>query len=287
MRHAALALVGLLLAACSSAVPGASVSPSGSAGPGSPAPSGSLGPDGLVLRVAADGGFVPPGYLVTRLPAISVYADGRVIEPGAVPAIYPGPAVNPLVVHRLGTDGIEGIRAAARGAGLAGPDRTYTSAQVADVETTVITFWDGTGPHRLSIYALGFEPGPEASAEERAARTAAANLVRQVRAYVDATPGEAYSPTAYRVYATRATQPPSGEPAPNVLDWPATLPALASLPAVKIPPGAACGVIEGATLAALKALLASATAITRYREAGAEWTLGIRPLLPDEARSCG
>ena len=72
-----------------------------------------------------DGGLVPPGYLVTRVPSLSVYADGREIEPGAVPAIYPGPAVNPLVLHRLGRDGIDGIRAAARGAGLAGPDRSY------------------------------------------------------------------------------------------------------------------------------------------------------------------
>lgn len=284
MRHLAVAALGLLLAACTGAVPSGSVV--SSAAPGS-----SVGPSvdpgsGLLLRVAADGGFVPPGYLVTRLPSLSVYADGRVIEPGAVPAIYPGPAANPLVIHQLGKDGIEGIRAAARGAGLAGPDRTYDNAQVMDVETTVITYWDASGPHRLSIYALGFEPAPGASAEERAARTAAANLVRQVRAYVDATPGAPFGPAAYRIYATRATEPATGQPAPNLLDWPAALPALASLPAVSRPPGAACGVIEGAALAPFTTLLGSATAITRYRQDGAEWTLAIRPLLPDEARKC-
>lgn len=291
MRLAALAALGLLLVACTSVAPGGSASPSaGSPGPtaapsGAPA-SGSPAPDAMLLRIAADGGFVPPGYLVTRLPSISVYADGRVIEPGAVPAIYPGPASAPLVLHRLGRDGIEGIRAAARGAGLAGPDRAYNTGVVADVETTVITFWDAAGPHRLAIYALGFDPGPAASAEERAARTAAANLVKQVRAYVDATTGESYMPTAYRVYPTRATSGPSGEPAPNVLDWPADLPALATMPAASLPPGAGCAVLEGAAATSFRALLASATAITRYRQAGTEWTLLTRPLLPDEARTC-
>lgn len=293
MRHAVtLALAGFLLAACSSASPDPSGPPTpsgappGSRPPSPSAPGGSPNPDALILRIAADGGFVPPGYLVTRLPGISIYADGRVIEPGVVPAIYPGPAVYPLGIHRLGTDGVEGTRAAARGAGLAGPDRSYTSALLADVETTVLTFWDASGPHRLSIYALGFEPGPSASAEERAARTAAANLIKQVRAYVDATRPETYPPTAYRIYATRATAAPTDQPAPNLLDWPAALPALASLPPVNLPPGAVCGVIQGDALATFATLLGSATAITRYHQGGTEWTLAIRPLLPDEARTC-
>jgi hypothetical protein len=47
-----------------------------------------------------------------------------------------------------------------------------------------------------------------------------------------------------------------------------------------------CGVLEGADAVTFRQLIDEATQITRYREAGAEWTLLIRPLLPDEARSC-
>ncbi len=276
-----------LLAACSSAGPSASSTsaPGESLRPSMPA--GSAGPDALLLRIAADGGFVPPGFLVTRLPQVTVYADGRVIEPGAVPAIYPGPAVSPLMLHQLGRDGIDGITAAARGAGLAGPDRSYTSAPVADVETTVITFIDADGPHRLSIYALGFQPDQGASAEEKAARTAIANLVRQVQAYVGATSTTTYAPTAYRIYATRATDSAQGQPAPNVVDWPAALPVLASLAPANLPPGSGCGVIQGPLVPAFTAVMGQATQITRYRQAGVDWTLAVRPLLPDEARACG
>ncbi len=279
-----------LAAACSSggptgSLPGGTSAPGGSLRPSLPPESAA--PDTLLLRIAADGGFVPPGVLVTRLPQVTVYADGRVIEPGVVPAIYPGPAVSPLMLHQLGRDGIDGITAAARGAGLAGPDRSYTSAQVADVETTVVTFIDADGPHRLSIYALGFRPDQGASAEEKAARTAIANLVRQVQAYVGATSTTTYAPTALRIYATRATSPASGEPAPNVVDWPAALPALASLAPANLPPRASCGVIQGPLVVAFTAVMGQATQITRYRQAGVEWTLAVRPLLPDEARACG
>ena len=292
IRDTALLFAALsLAAACSSAGPSVSPSPGSSGTPGGTLrpsqPSGSAGPDTLLLRIAADGGFVPPGYIVTRLPQLSVYADGRVIEPGVIPAIYPGPAVLPLLVHQLGRDGIDGITAAARGAGLIGPDRSYISAPVADVETTVFTYVDADGPHRLSIYALGFQPDSGAPAEEKAARTAAQNLVRQVQAYVNATPAATYTPTAYRIYASRASEPASGQPAPNILDWPADLPALASLSPVSIPPRAGCGLIQGSQIPAFAALLKQATQITRFRQAATEWTLGTRPLLPDEVRTCG
>src|SRR4051812_32113999 len=48
--------------------------------------------DALVLQVASTGGFVTPEMLAGRLPLLSVYADGRVLSEGPVPAIYPGPA---------------------------------------------------------------------------------------------------------------------------------------------------------------------------------------------------
>jgi len=245
---------------------------------------------GLLLRISADGGFVPPGFLVTRLPRISIYTDGRVIEPGAIPAIYPGPPVSPLTLRLLDGPALEAIRAAARTAGLDGPDRSWANAQVADVETTVLTYVDGNGTHTTSIYALGFEPGPGASDEEKVARQRAVTFTRTVDSIVAAAAGSAtYQPEAYRIFALPVAAPVSPEPglpSPNTLDWPAVLPSLAGLPTASRPPGARCGVIQGQQLATFNGLLATATQITRYREGSGEWTLLIRPLLPDEARSC-
>ena len=280
----AAAVLVTLLIGCSSA----GSTPSAPAGTPSPAASSAAPAAGsLLFRISADGGFVPSGFIVTRLPQLSVYADGRALEPGAVPAIYPGPPVSPLILHRLDSAAVAAVRTAAIAAGLAGPDRTYTNAQVADVETTVFTYVDAAGPHTLSIYALGSPPRPAASSEEHAARAAAATLVRKVQDIVAGVPGSTtYSPAAYRIYAVPADAQPTGQPAPNVLAWPAALPTLAGLPAIPVPPGARCGIIQEGDLAAFTGLLSRATQITRYVQAGTEWTLLIRPLLPDEGRTC-
>src|SRR3954471_17026664 len=89
---AAAAVTLFLLSACAqqtaAGAPGAGPSPEGSPAPATPGAD-----DALVLRVSSAGGFVPPSALVGRLPETSVYADGRVIFNGPVPAVYPGPAL--------------------------------------------------------------------------------------------------------------------------------------------------------------------------------------------------
>mgnify|MGYP006056989609 CR=1 FL=1 len=62
-----------------------------------------------------------------------------------------------------------------------------------------------------------------------------------------ATGSTTYSPEAYRIYAIPADAQPTGQPAPNRLDWPSALPALASLPTISVPPGARCVVAEAAS----------------------------------------
>ena len=102
----AAAIPVLMLGAC--AQPG---SAGGAGAPASPAPAGSgpvtesaslpAGDDTVVLRVEHRGGFVPPQWLASRLPMVSVYADGRVISDGPVPAIAPGPALPNLLQGRI------------------------------------------------------------------------------------------------------------------------------------------------------------------------------------------
>ena len=89
----------LLASACSgagtgsstSATPGASGSSGASGSTSAPSYRVDAGADRLTLRIAADGGFVAPGYILTRLPQFALYGDGRVIVGGPVIEIYPSP----------------------------------------------------------------------------------------------------------------------------------------------------------------------------------------------------
>src|SRR5207244_9333185 len=83
----------------------------GCAGGGS-SPSGAIAHpagDALILRIATEGGFLPPGATFSQVPGLSVYGDGRIIEPGAVAAVFPGPVLPPLLVRRLSEAGIQAI----------------------------------------------------------------------------------------------------------------------------------------------------------------------------------
>ena len=79
---ASLALL-VVVSGCAQPVPGGG-GPGPSTGPGPRI----YGPDDVVLRVDYVGGFVPVEDVVSRLPLVSVYGDGRVITLGPVIAIF-------------------------------------------------------------------------------------------------------------------------------------------------------------------------------------------------------
>jgi len=118
--------MALLLSACSGA---AGPSPTGAPAPtGTPPaqtdmPSFSPGPSSgdsatLLLRVTTEGGFIGPSANLAALPQVTVLADGRILTPGAVDTIYPGPLLPPVQVRNVGTTGAAAILAAIRAAGL-------------------------------------------------------------------------------------------------------------------------------------------------------------------------
>src|SRR5512140_2113975 len=98
-----------MLAACSAGTtgsPGASPGgPATSRGPaGSPAASPGVTAR-LILRITSEGGFVGPAAGLAAIPQVSVYADGRIMTPGAVDAIYPAPLLPTVVVREVGPAG--------------------------------------------------------------------------------------------------------------------------------------------------------------------------------------
>ena len=55
-------------------------------------------PSDLVLRWGYQGGFTPPEYQLTNLPAFSLYGDGTIVRPGPQIEIYPAPALPSLEI---------------------------------------------------------------------------------------------------------------------------------------------------------------------------------------------
>jgi len=153
-RLIAVSVVALVAAACAAGGAGSRPSPS-------PAPSGPpriahpTGASELVLRIGYDGGFVAPGYFLTRLPQVSVYGDGRVVTEGPVIEIYPGPALPNLLVSRVSEAGLQAMLAAAADAGLLGQDRHHDCVGIADAPTTTFVVSADGATHRTTAYALG------------------------------------------------------------------------------------------------------------------------------------
>src|SRR5918999_4386655 len=149
-----LALLSLGLSACGGLRDGDDLGPGGDPTdpPGIDHPTG---PDQLVLRIDSGGGFVPPEFLLTDLPDLSLLGDGRLVVLGPQIEIYPGPALPNLQVRQLTRDGMQALLEAAREAGLFGPDAHYDNRCVADVPTTTFTLVAEGKTHMISAYALG------------------------------------------------------------------------------------------------------------------------------------
>ncbi len=292
-----LAATALAVGACSAAAtlpPSASPSaPPASPGPSTPASQPPAGA-GLILRETLEGGFIAPRADRTRLPIVSVYADGRILSQGVTPAIYPGPLVPSIVVRSIGPAGAAGVLKAATDAGLAGADGSYGSGPQPDVPLTVITVvHDGrqTVSTFNSLPSLQIQPLSGVSDER--ILTAAAQLLDRLMTNDTfggtAGPEGAYTPLGFQLFVTPG--------APDVSDpqlarppesWPLSTP-LASFGKVDTlgSDGARVGVVIGTDAATLGPILAAATQITPFLSGGTQWTIVVKPLLPDEVAALG
>lgn len=254
------------------------------AGCGSPAADGGAAalpadPGALVLRVEYTGGFVTPTTTVSRLPLVSVYADGRVITEGPVAAIYPAPAWPNVQVADLPDGGVQELVAAARDAGVT-ETGDLGSPNVADAATTRFTLVTDGETHVRDVYALELTgTGEGYTAEQQAARQALADLVERLTA-TDA-PSTSYEPTAVAAlagpYVPADDELLADRPA---VDWPGP-----ELPGDPVAPGVGCVVATGEQAAAVTAAAQAADGLTPWAGGGQQWAVAFRPLLPDES-SC-
>jgi hypothetical protein len=261
------------------------------------APSASPTAARLLLRITSEGGFVGPAANLATVPIVSVYADGRVLTPGAVDAIYPGPLLPPVAIKDVGPAGAETIVAAIRAAGL---DKTGAGGGIGnpDAATTVITvsldgapvtsrFHFGGGPGGPGLPGGAGSPDPSVAVAE----ALYTRLTDPSETWGGANPRiSTLVPTAYRVFV--APGAPAGDgssPAPAVA-WPLPAP-LATFGAAAVPdrgiPGLRQGAVFGQDASTLGPVLAAANQLTAFSSGGTLYTVYVRPLLPDEAPAPG
>ena len=218
---------------------------------------------------------------------MSIYGDGLVLVPAAVPDAVPGPAGYEFRSFRIDDAVIDQIVAGGMSIGLRGPERHLAEKGpdfVADGGATVVTLVADGQRHVTTADAL-FD-----TTDDTRERQLLAEFLERLHG-LDGGMGQGHESDSYRVFVAApdpgfGTDLEGGPPA----TWPFDEP-LATwgepIPADGLTVDARCRVLRGDELADALPFLRSATASTIViDEAGTEAIVAYRPLLPDET-GCG
>ncbi len=273
-----LAFSALALAGCGSAAVGGKSTPSGE--PGSIAHP--IGPTDVVLQVGEGGGFVAPQFAVRQIPSFTLLGDGTVLTPGAVPEIFPGPAVAPIFKAKLNEEEVQALLRRATDAGLmdtTAPDYgDMGSVGIADAGTTTVTIHAGGADHSVAAYALSTDGGSGLSAAQVAARKALSAFVAELPSPSGAT---AYAPSSYTAYIGKPTSTPQAGASPVVWPGAGDLATIGS----SSPTDMRCVEVTGVDATALGEALAKANDQTQWvasSSTNATFSLTVRPGIPGD-----
>jgi hypothetical protein len=238
--------------------------------------------DDEVLRVSYIGGFVAPPTLITRLPLIAVYGDGRVITPGAVDLKYPGPALPPLDVRRISVDDVNKLVSLTLAAGVGKPT-DYGTPAVTDMPNTRFTVLAAGGRKQTEVYALQQHTNNGLTGGQERARAKLLDLQAKLldlpktlgSAAVSA--ASPFVPAALAVVADQWQDDGTNVPAPPAVAWPGP-----ALPGPASDRGQHCLIVSGAEARAVLPKAESATTNTPWSYGGQQWRLAFRPMLPAE-----
>jgi hypothetical protein len=288
-------LMAAVLTACVGGPPNGSPSPTGSpmnspsleATPNA-SPSGDIshptGTTDVILRMEQGGGFVPMGWLVTQAPVFTLYGDGTfIIQPLEDPDLPGGwESGQPRFLQgHLDEESVQMILEFALTTGrLATARDDYPVDNIADASSTIFDINAGGFEKKVSVYALGeaFEGVPDPV--DRTGFNQLAELLRSFESRArSGSLGEIvlYEATHYRVTRMEAFDQPVGEP----VAWP-----WEHIVPTDFAPVGEFGLPQAVLSAADVALLVEVPSGGHQGIAvtyeGADWLLGIRPLLPDE-----
>ena len=282
----ALAAVVLIAAGCGSA--GSSPRPSPTPADGSTEPTA-----GFRLRVTTVQAL-PPRELFTWMPTILITDDLVAVQGGAIPLIFPGPLVTPLLGTPLTEDAWAKIVSEARTAGLLSGESDFTGgalppgAAAGRLQLVVDgrTYDLAGDPNRVTFCGdspCQAEPGtPEAFATFL---SLLGNLPGWIGEGVGA-PGP-WTPTAYALLV--GPPPPDDQNlAAAPLPWPFSVGAAEFGKPLTGQPDLRCGTVDGAEAAAFAAVVGRATQLTTWRDPAVANPIGltVRPLLPGDEDPC-
>jgi len=236
-------------------------------------------PDDVVLQVRYEGGFAPIEFVYNPMPAYTLLGDGRLIFEGPVAEIFPGPLLPHIQVAQLEEGDVARILELVAAAGL--PDLTDErnddyAANVADASNTVVTFFDDSGEHRFSVYALGIGLDPPSDPRVGALQRLVDALGTAAFSVSDV---QAWQPAALQILVADSLGGET-EPGAVVAPWPLDTPvadlATNVLPDVDL----RCIALEGADAAEAVAAFAQAHQLTYFDDGTAVYRLVVRPILP-------
>jgi hypothetical protein len=279
-RFLSLAVAGsmaLTLAACgddSQTASGSTVptpSTPGTTAPGTGEIEHPVGADEVVLRVGYEGGFVPAETAFQNLPTVLVTGGGRLIVPGPMIEIYPGPLVPNLQVRTISEAGIQQLLALAAEHGLLTQRQYENPTNIADAPDTVVTIAANGEVYEHRAYALGLD-----GAEHDELRQALADFVAAVTGeFLVDNPElgaeQPYTSDMFLVRPTIVTDLTGYEIEPTVTDWPADLAPLVDGQCVEVP------------ASAVGAMFAEANQLTFFTSAGHQFSLAVKPQLAGDS----
>ena len=238
---------------------------------------------------------LPPSATFGSLPQIVVTLDGRVLAGGAVPAIFPGPLVNPINERQLSTAGWARLVDAARAAGLLGLNADFTGGQLPPGSPAVRlelvadgrTFDLRGDPSRQMVCVRAPCLAPPGTPE---AFTGFVNSLFDVSSIVGAEnlgPEQLHQPAGYAVIVQPNAADDQGLPQ-RAIEWPLAAGFAAFGKPLADGSGGRCGMITGADLGLVRPAFAAANQITPWRDPGDNSLHGlvVRPLLPGDGDPC-
>jgi hypothetical protein len=260
--------------------------------PGTQGPGGSptgpdvttYAPDDVVLRVEYVDGFVPVEHIVTSLPLITVYGDGRVITEGPMIDIFPSPAMPNVLVRTIPAPAVDQLVRLAIDAGV-GSGADYGQPPVADAPSTQVTVLTDEGELVSRANALGFDDHgvTEAQAAARRQLQGLVDKLTDLPALLGADAGEEqpYEPTSLAAVSWPWVDPASDDlPEQPEIAWPGP-----ALPGEALPRfgDLHCLIVTGPELPAVLQAAAGANVLTPWVSEGQRWSVRFRPLLPEES----
>lgn len=276
-------LAALIVAACGVGSP----SPS-------PVPEPTAPADARALLRVTPVQALPPIHAFGWVPSIVISLDGRVLTAGAVPAIYPGPLVNPVIERRLTQAGWAKIVAAARDAGLLSGASDFTGGAMPPGSTAVRLeivaggrAYDLRGDPSRIMVCIQAPCIPQPGSPE-----AFGNFLSRLQDLgswlgADLGPESMHTPAGYAIIAG---PPPADEP--GLAQPPVAWPLAGGFAAFGKPltdgSGSRCGTVTGDTATAVRPALQAANQLTKWRDPvdGSFHGLIVRPLLPGDADPC-